>query len=62
MHLRERVTKDYWNLHLHDLPWEVRTFAYRRPETAMKHATRWLERRRVPTVEERRRRNEPVRR
>ena len=54
----QRVTKDAWNLHLHELPYERGVFRYRTPEAAKKHAMRWFERHPAPSTAEIRRRTD----
>ena len=56
--VQKRVDGPVWNLHLHELPFDVAIFRYRTPESAMKHATRWLERRPMLSAEEIRRRTD----
>lgn len=56
--IRKRVDGPVWNLHLQDLPWPKGLFPYSNPETAKKHAPRWLERHPSPSAEEIRRRTD----
>ena len=56
----KRVDGPVWLLHLHDLPWPTGLFRYASPETAMKHASRWLDRHPQPSVEEIRRRTDAM--
>jgi hypothetical protein len=58
--VQKRVDGPVWNLHLHELPWPTGLFRYSSPETAMKHGTRWLDRRPQPSVAEIRRRTDAL--
>ena len=58
--VRQRVNCTMWNLHLHELPYDIAVFQYASPETAMKHASRWLGRHPQPSVGEIRRRTDAM--